>query len=144
MFFIFTKYIDEDLKKKCEEFKALADQISQPDVNIEGIEAQVSKIYDEISQLEDKKTRITKRFLVLREHLSVKLSTVEFQLQECLLAKIYFHNFIYSNLNVVEISSYGLCDLLDILGVKFMGKEHEESNNQLWRLYFLPISLVGR
>ena len=59
MAFIFTKDIDDELKKKNVEVKELVDQVCQPGVMIETIVAQVSKEYDEISLLEDMKTRIT-------------------------------------------------------------------------------------
>ena len=88
-------------------------------MQIEAIEAHVSKTCDEISMLEDRKTRITKRLSLLREYLSMKLSMVECQLEECLSLKTFFDSFVYSDLNAMEIACYGLRNVLNILeGVK--------------------------
>ena len=69
--------------------------------------------------LEDNKERIKKRFSLLREHLSMNLRTIEYYLEERLPVKTYFGKFIYFDLNVIEIASYGLCILIKIpKGVK--------------------------
>ena len=61
MYFILTKDINDELKKKYAKVKALEDQVCQSSVKIEEIEAQVSKTYDEIILLEDKKVLIYER-----------------------------------------------------------------------------------
>ena len=101
MSFHFTKDIDEGLKNKHVEVKALADQLSQLGVKIEGIETQVSKTYDEISLLEVIKEKITKMFSLVREHLSMKV--IEQQLEGFLVENVSFDKFIFLDLNVVEI-----------------------------------------
>ena len=46
--------------------------------------------------------------------MSLKITTLEQQVEECLKAKISFEKFVYLDLNVVEIVAYGLCTLLSI------------------------------
>ena len=47
-----------------------------------------------------------------RELIALKLSFIEKQLEECVKAKDTYSNFLYSDINAVEIASYALCVIL--------------------------------
>lgn len=47
--------------------------------------------------------------------MDLKLSTIERQLEECIKAKDTYSNFMYSNLNAIEIASYALSAILNIV-----------------------------
>ena len=53
-----------------------------------------------------------KRTSKFRESISLKLSFVEKQLEECVKAKEAYTNFLYSDINAIEIESYALCAIL--------------------------------
>ena len=106
------------MKTKRDEVQGV-DQLQQLGIKIEDVEAQIGKTYDEISLIKLHRERTSKRFSLLREHSSLKINTLEQQVEECLKANTSFDKFVYSDLNAVEIASYGLCALLSILeGVK--------------------------
>ena len=53
-----------------------------------------------------------KKISDFRESITLKLSFVEKQLEECIKAKDTYSKFLYLDLNVVEIASYALCAIL--------------------------------
>ena len=63
-------------------------------------------------KLELKKEQILKRFSEFRESISLRTTIIERQLEECVKAKDTYSNFLYSNLNAVEIASNALCAIL--------------------------------
>lgn len=50
-----------------------------------------------------------KRFTLLREHESIKMSILETQLEEYLSSKTSYGKLHYANLKAYEIASFGLC-----------------------------------
>lgn len=119
MYFKFTKDSEDYLKRKHAELHALVNQLQQPDKKIENIKEQIGKTYNEISLIEMNGERKMNRFSLLGERLSLKISTHKQQVEECLKAKTPFDNFSYSDMNAVDLTSYGLFSLLNVLeGVK--------------------------
>lgn len=75
--FNFTKDSDNELQKKCDEVKALRDQLVELGMMIEDIKGKIRKTHDEISLIELNRERKEKRFSLLRENLSLKITTLE-------------------------------------------------------------------
>lgn len=73
--FKFTKEKDEELKKKYEELEVMVNQLQQHNQKIEDIQTKIGNTYDEISLIKINKERIAKRFSLLRENLSLKMTT---------------------------------------------------------------------
>lgn len=91
MSFKFTKHSDDELQRKHDEVKVLADHLQQLGIKIEDIERQISNTYDEISLIEINKERVTKRLSLLRENLSLKIRTLEQQVEDVeLMVKSFF------------------------------------------------------
>lgn len=109
--------VEEVQKMKMKEAKIQNEinLLSSPNVKVFDVEKKIFKIYDEIRILKDDKDRKMKRFTLLREHISINLSTIEGKLEECLSTKTSFQKFSYENLQACEIASYGLCALLSVV-----------------------------
>ena len=94
-------------------------------------EKSISKLCDDIRILSHEKERKLKRFSLLRDHVSINISIVESQLEECLTSKTSYEKFHYANLQACEIASYGLCALLSVSDAikKSWEKEIERKGN---------------
>lgn len=107
-------YILEKLNNKEAELQVIVTELHNPSMKITDTEKKLSKIHDEIRLLENEKETQLKRFSLFRENLTLKISNVHNQLEECLSSKTSYGKFSYPNLRAVEIASYGLCALLSI------------------------------
>lgn len=103
-----------EFSAKLNELQILTSRLQQPDTNIKYLEVEIAQVHDDIRITEMRKERVIKRFSLLREHLTLKISNVHKQLKECLAAKTSYDRFVYTDLNVVEMTSYGLCVFFSI------------------------------
>ena len=75
------------------ELDALSSLIQHPSSKVDDIENQVASVHSEIRLLELRKENILRRTCHFRESISLKLSFVEKQLEECVKAKDTYANF---------------------------------------------------
>ena len=51
----------------------------------------------------------------MREHLTFKIINVKNKLDECIITKTSYEKFVHSNLNAIQVASYGMCTLNSVL-----------------------------
>ena len=101
------------------QLEALIIQLQQPSSKVDDFEGQIVSIHTNIRKLQLKKEKILRRLSDFRESIALKLSTIERQLEECIKSKDTYSNFIYSDLNAIEIASYALCAIpINVKAVK--------------------------
>ena len=78
------------------------------------VEKKIRKHIDEIRILQDERNKKMRRLTILREHISMKLSIIEEQLEECLTTKTSFQKFKFESLQACQMAAYGLSTLLNV------------------------------
>lgn len=68
-----------------------------------------------IRVLDSNKEKVVKRFSTIREILSPKISILQRKLEECLATKTSYDKFSYTHLSMVEVASYALISIYDIV-----------------------------
>ena len=83
--------------------------------------------------LAEEKNRKMIRINILREHISIKTSIVEDQIEECLSVKTSFQKFSFNSLQACQKAAYGLSTLLNVAkSIKKIWEKDFES----WKLDF--------
>ena len=100
------------MEEKLSEIEALSSQLQQPSSRVDDFEGQVVGVHIDIRKLQLEKEKILRRLSSFRESIALKLSTIERQLEECVKAKDTYSNFMYFDLNAIEITSYALYAML--------------------------------
>ena len=100
------------MEGKLSELEALTSRLQQPSSRVDDFEGQVANFHTDMRKLQLEKEKILRRVSYFRESIALKLSVNERKLEECVKAKDLYSNFIYLDLNVVEIASYALCAIL--------------------------------
>jgi hypothetical protein len=113
-----TKYLDRKIQGNLSEMEALTSQIQQTSCIVNELEGPVASVHIDIRKLELEKEIILRRLSEFRESISLKISSVERDLEECVKAKDTYANFTCSNLNVVKIASYTLCTIVTTVEVE--------------------------
>ena len=123
------------------ELDTLSIKMLLPEVNIEDSASEVENIHNAIRGTEDGKENLIKRFSTLREILSPKISILQRQLEECLVAKASYDKFSYTNLSAMEVASYALFFLIYIFNtIKKNCKKEVERLKLVYVDYFSEIS----
>lgn len=97
------KDIDSQIGGKMSELEALSSQLQHLASKIDDFEGKMVSIHNDINKLELWKEQNLKKISDFRESIALKISMVEKQLEECVKAKDTYSNFLYSDLNAVEI-----------------------------------------
>ena len=74
-------------------------------------------VHNAIRNIEFEKEKVIKIFSILREYLFPKFIIFQRQLNEFLATKASYDKFSYTDLNIVEVASYALCKLINILDI---------------------------
>lgn len=95
------------------EIKALSRQLQHFSSKIDNFEGQVASINNDIRKLELWKEFFLKRVSNFKESIALKIYVIEKQLEECVKANDTYSNFLYFDLNPIEITLYALCAILN-------------------------------
>lgn len=95
---ILTFEEDKKIREKLDAITAETNTLTSPNVKISSVEKSIRKLKDEIRMLAEEKNRKMIRINILREHVSIKISIVEDQIEQCLSAKTLFQKFSFNSL----------------------------------------------
>ena len=114
MSYTYLSYFDAKIKGHMSELQTLTTRLQQPKIKIEYSKNDIEKIHNAIRSIEFDEEKVIRIFSVLKEYLTPKIVILQRQLEECLAAKALYNKFSYSDLSMVEMTSYAPCMLISI------------------------------
>ena len=114
---LYLSYFYVEIKGHIIEIQSLTTRLQQTEIRIQDSGNEIEKIHNVVRSIKFYKEKVIRRFSILREYLAPKVVILQRKLEECLSTKNSYNEFSYSDLSTVEVASYALCALINILDI---------------------------
>ena len=105
---------DIQITWKIAKLQVLTKKFLKPDQKLANFEKDMEAIHTTIRNIEVEKDRVLKKFILLKDHVSPQITLLENYIEECLVSKASYDQFLVTDLSTTELATYALCALISV------------------------------